>query len=124
MQTYKGACHCGAVQFEIEATFTEFTKCDCSLCRMKNAVMTKVHESNFRLLAGEGVLGTYQWNMKIARHHFCSQCGIYTFHRKRSTPDYFGVNVYCLEEEAISGIPIVEVDGKSMTTVTPSAPSP
>jgi len=117
MPTYQGACHCGSVQFEIDTVFSEFTMCNCSLCRKKNAVMAKVHESDFRLLSGEDALGTYQWNMKIAKHHFCKTCGIYTFHRKRSTPDHFGINVHCLDEQAIKGVPIVILtDGKDMTT--------
>lgn len=115
MRTYKGSCHCGAVAFEIDTEFTEFTKCDRSLCRNKNAVMTKVHESRFRLLQGEEVLGLYQWNTRVAKHHFCTRCGIYTFHRKRVTPDFFGINVYCLDDADISNVPIVEVDGRTMT---------
>jgi len=116
MHLYKGACHCGAIQFEIDTAFTEFTQCDCSLCRKKNAVMTKVHESKFKLLTGEDALGTYQWNLKIAKHHFCTKCGIYTFHRKRSDPDHFGINVFCLDESAIEGVPVIQVDGKSMSS--------
>lgn len=117
MQTYQGSCHCGTVQFEIDTEFTEFTKCDCSLCAKKNAVMTKVHESQFRLLAGEADLGTYQWNTGTAKHHFCKSCGIYTFHRKRVSPDYFGINVFCLDEADIAGVPVIEVDGISMSRV-------
>ncbi len=115
MQTYQGSCHCGAVEFEIDTDFTEFTKCDCSLCRKKNAVMTKVHESHFRLLKGEKQLGLYQWNTHNAKHHFCKKCGIYTFHRKRVSPDFFGINVYCLDNADISKVPIIEVDGITMS---------
>lgn len=117
MTTYTGSCHCGAVQFEIDTEFTEFTKCDCSLCAKKNAVMTKVHEDQFRLLAGEAELGTYQWNTNTAKHHFCKTCGIYTFHRKRVSPDFFGINVFCLQDADLSQVPVIEVDGISMTSV-------
>ena len=114
-QTYSGSCHCGAIEFEIDTELSQFTKCDCSLCTKKNAVMTKVHESQFRLLKGEDHLGLYQWNTKVAEHHFCKICGIYTFHRKRVTPDYLGINVYCLDGADISSIPIVAVDGLTMS---------
>ena len=43
MQTWRGNCHCGAVQFEIDTDFPELTTCDCSICRRKNALMVKVH---------------------------------------------------------------------------------
>ena len=55
MQKYEGSCHCGAVRFEIETDFPELTMCDCSICRRKNALMVKVHESKFRLLSGSGI---------------------------------------------------------------------
>ena len=44
-----------------------------------------------RAIAGEDKLTLYQWNTKIARHYFCSVCGIYPFHRKRSMPDHYGI---------------------------------
>jgi hypothetical protein len=56
MQKYQGSCHCGAVRFEIETDFPELTMCDCSICRRKNALMVKVHESQFRILTGEETL--------------------------------------------------------------------
>lgn len=115
MKTYRGSCHCGAIVFEIDTEFTEFTKCDCSLCTKKNAVMTKVHESQFRLIAGEQKLGAYRWNTGIAKHHFCKVCGIYTFHRKRVTPDFLGVNIHCLDTADILNVPTVLVDGRSMS---------
>ena len=61
-QIYRGSCHCGAVQFEISTDFPELTMCDCSLCRKKNALMVKVHESKFRLLAGAEQLAEYQFH--------------------------------------------------------------
>ena len=48
------------------------------------------------------------------RHFFCRTCGIYPFHRKRVTPDYFGINVFCLEEFDPSGIPIRATVGAGM----------
>ena len=49
-----------------------------------------------------------------ARHFFCKVCGIYPFHRKRVTPDHFGVNVYCLEDFDPSGIPVRRTVGAGM----------
>lgn len=117
MPTYRGACHCGAVEFEVDTVFGEFTKCDCSLCRRKNAVMAKVPESDFRLVKGEDDLTLYQWNSRTAKHYFCKHCGIYTFHRKRVTPDFFGINVRCLDNADLSDVPVIEVDGKTMSVV-------
>jgi len=38
----------------------------------------------------------------------------FSFHRKRITPDHFGVNVYCLEGFDPVGIPIRATDGAGM----------
>lgn len=76
--------------------------------------MVKVHESGFDLLSGADALTEYQFNTRTARHFFCKICGIYPFHRKRITPDYVGVNVYCLDAFDGAGIPVRPTDGKSM----------
>ena len=111
---YLGSCHCGAVRFEIETDLPELTMCDCSICRRKNALMVKVHESKFALLAGESSLTEYQFHTRTARHYFCSVCGIYPFHRKRVTPDFLGINVYCLHDFDPTGIPVRQAVGAAM----------
>ncbi len=47
--------------------------------------------------AGGEHLTLYQFKTKTARHYFCSRCGIYTHHQRRSNPAEYGVNVACLE---------------------------
>jgi hypothetical protein len=114
MKTYRGTCHCGAVRFQIGTNFPELTMCDCSICRRKNALMVKVHESQFQLLAGEDQLTEYQFHTRTARHYFCKVCGIYPFHRKRVTPDHYGINVHCLEGFDPAGIPVRQAVGAAM----------
>jgi hypothetical protein len=111
---YLGRCHCGTVRFAITTDFPELTTCDCSICRRKNALMVKVHESAFELLAGEDNLTEYRFHTNTARHFFCKTCGIYPFHRKRVTPDFFGVNVFCLEGFDPAGLPVRATIGKGM----------
>ena len=113
-RTVGGRCHCGAIRFEIRSDFRELTTCDCSICRMKGALMVKVHESAFTLLAGAAELASYQFHTRTARHHFCRVCGIYPFHRKRVTPDFYGVNVRCLEGFDPAGIPVRATVGAGM----------
>jgi len=113
-RTYRGDCHCGAVRFEIDTDFPELTTCDCSICRRRNALMVKVHESKFRLLAGAEALGRYRFHTHTAEHYFCRTCGIYPFHRKRVTPDFYGINVFCLEGFEATGIPVRATVGAGM----------
>jgi hypothetical protein len=49
-------------------------RCNCSFCRRRGAVMANVRADDFGLLAGEEAL--YQWNTRIAKHYFCTRCGI------------------------------------------------
>ena len=121
MPLYRGSCHCGAVRFTVDADITDVYVCDCSLCRKKNARMTSVHETNFAITAGEDKLGLYRWNTGVARHYFCTVCGIYTFHKKRSMPDHYGVNVFCLDDFDPALQPIRVADGKGMSVVDPPA---
>ncbi len=112
--TWPGSCHCGQVRFEIDTDFPELTTCDCSICSRKNALMVRVHESSFRLLHGEPMLTEYRFHTGTARHYFCCNCGIYPFHRKRVTPEYLGINVFCLEGFDPDGIPVRATPGKAM----------
>jgi hypothetical protein len=111
---YTGSCHCGAVRFAITTDFPELTTCDCSMCHRRNAVMVKVHEDQFELLSGQDSLTEYQFHTRTARHFFCKTCGIYPFHRKRVTPDHFGINVACLDDFDAEGIPVRATVGKGM----------
>jgi hypothetical protein len=111
---HNGSCHCGAVQFAISSDFPELTRCDCSICKRKNALMVKVHESAFTLLQGADALSEYQFHTHTARHYFCSVCGIYPFHRKRVTPDFYGINVACLDNFDPAEIPIRLAVGAAM----------
>ena len=114
VRKYRGSCHCGAVSFEIETDFPELTTCDCSICRRRNALMVKVHESRFKLRTGEDSLTEYRFHSMTACHFFCKICGIYPFHRKRITPDYLGINVFCLHNFDPAGIPVRQTIGATM----------
>lgn len=119
--SWAGSCHCGAVRFRVAADISELTTCDCSLCVKKNALMAKVHESELVILQGEEFLSLYQWNSGVAEHRFCTRCGIYTFHRKRAAPEYFGVNVFCLEGFDVKSMPVRATEGVGMSVVDPDA---
>lgn len=93
-----GACHCGTVQFRVRLTNGLHTarRCNCSYCRMRGAVAVSANLADIEITAGQQALTLYQFNTKQARHYFCSHCGIYTHHQRRSNPEQYGVNVACL----------------------------
>lgn len=90
-------CHCGAVVFNIELVngFETVRRCNCSFCRMRGAVV--VSASEIDVIKGKDKLTEYRFNTREVAHHFCSVCGIYTFHQSRSNPEQYGVNVACIE---------------------------
>jgi hypothetical protein len=94
-----GQCHCGAVKFEVTLSdgFNTIRRCTCSYCRMRGAVAVSAEMGGVRITAGEDVLTSYRFNTGAAQHFFCSRCGIYTHHQRRSNPNQYGVNVACLE---------------------------
>ena len=67
------------------------------MCRRRNAVVASVTLENLKIIKGAGALKTYTFNTHAAKHSFCSNCGIYTHHQRRSYPDQYGYNVGCLE---------------------------
>ena len=109
-----GAGHCGAVRIETDSDVTELTTCDCSLCRGRNALMIRVHESAFRLIRGAEVPAKYRLHTHTTQHFFCRICCIYPCHRKRVTPEYYGINVFCPEDVDPEGIPVRATAGATM----------
>ncbi len=93
------ACHCGAVRFRVALTdgLRTARRCDCSFCRMRGAVAVSADLDRIEILQGSEHLTTYRFNTGTAQHYFCSTCGIYTHHQRRSNPNQYGVNVACLE---------------------------
>ncbi len=97
----KITCHCGV--FEAEANipdvgFGKIVRCNCSICKRKNAFMGMVKNEDFRVKKGEDQLTMYQYHTNIAKHYFCSKCGIYTHHNPRSAPHMTGINLGCIDD--------------------------
>ena len=109
-----GACHCGAVKFTVELPAElRGARCDCSICAMKGAVTLGTSLDGLEVTEGEDLLTLYQFNTGTAKHYFCSRCGSYTFHQRRSDPNTYGVNVACLGLNPYHDFPnVAVVDGR------------
>src|SRR5690625_6859856 len=85
---YDAACHCGTVRFTVLLIdgLRTARRCNCSYCSMRGAVAVSAHLDDIKVLQGEAALRLYQFNTGEAKHYFCSCCGIYTFHQRRSSP--------------------------------------
>ena len=60
--------------------------------------MSMVKNEDFKIIKGGEMLKLYQFHSKIAKHYFCSNCGIYTHHNPRSNPAMTGFNLGCIDE--------------------------
>ena len=69
-------------------------------------------EVTISTLQGEEFLTTYTFNTGVAKHLFCSVCGIKSFYVPRSHPDGYSVNARCLDEGTVEAMMIEPVNGR------------
>ncbi len=110
----KTTCHCGAVELRVTLSdgLNTARRCDCSFCRRRGAPAVSAPLGGIDVVKGSDVLTTYSFNTHTAKHHFCSVCGIYMYHQRRSNPNEYGVNVYTIEGILPADVePVRWVDG-------------
>jgi hypothetical protein len=118
LQTWEGACHCGAVRFEADIDLSLGTlRCNCSICSKLRWWCALVAPDAFRLLAGEGALGDYQFHTMTDHHYFCRHCGVHPFVRGHSPRRgvFYGVSVTCLSgisDDTLARLPVTWVNGR------------
>jgi len=115
--TYKGSCHCGAVKFAYAGEpITKGLRCNCSICSRKGAMMSTeaIPPEKFEIKSGKDSLGLYEFGLKTAKHYFCKNCGIYTFHVTARMPDHYRVNLGCREGIDTFSLSVDVFDGKHL----------
>jgi hypothetical protein len=111
---HAGGCHCGAVRFEVRAPARpRVQRCNCSICAKTGFEHLIVPDADFRLLSGQDRLTSYTFNTGVARHLFCSVCGVKSFYVPRSNPDGWSVNLRCLDPGTIEAIEVEDFDGRN-----------
>jgi len=113
MITHTGGCHCGRVRFEVRAAAAiRVSECNCSICAKSGYLGMVVARDRFTLLSDDDDLTTYSFNTEVARHSFCSHCGIKSFYVPRSHPDGINVNARCLDPGTVTEMTVVPFDGQ------------
>ncbi|WP_370336664.1 GFA family protein [Parvularcula marina] len=109
-----GGCHCGAVAWEADlpAKITA-QSCNCTMCEKVGFIHVIVPRSRFRLLTDPAAITTYEFNTKIAKHTFCSVCGVKSFYTPRSNPDGVSLNLRCMDKSQFDEITIEPFDGQN-----------
>jgi len=112
-QRYEGGCHCGRVRFRVRGDLAAASVCNCSVCTKKGIIHLIVPPEDFELVSGRDALTTYTFNTGVAKHHFCSVCGMHPFYVPRSDPDKIDVNVRCLDGVDVDALRPARFDGRN-----------
>jgi hypothetical protein len=70
-----------------------------------------VPADRFKLVTSREALSTYSFNTHIAKHFFCSTCGVKSFYIPRSHPDGISVNVRCIDSDTVESISVKPFNG-------------
>jgi len=112
--THRGGCHCGAVRFEVRAPARVTVQhCNCSICSKTGFMHLLVPAADFTLLSGASQLQAYTFNTGVAKHLFCTVCGIKSFYVPRSNPDGYSVNLRCLDPGTMEQVTVEDFDGRN-----------
>ena len=112
--THSGGCHCGSVQWTVEAPkILDTHTCNCSICDINHYQHLLVPESRFTLIKGEESLSLYTFGSHKAKHYFCKHCGTKSFYVPRSNPDGVSVNARCLAMDTVEVIYDKPFDGRN-----------
>jgi hypothetical protein len=120
---FEGGCHCQRVRFRVRVAKLEAIDCNCSICKMKGFLHLIVTKDDFSILSGAENLTTYTFNTNVAKHTFCSTCGIHPFYIPRSHPNGIDVNVHCLDGAPVSQFVIRPFDGANWESAIDSIDS-
>lgn len=113
MVKHTGGCHCGRVLFEVTAPSNlEVSDCNCSICSKFGYLHLIVPAERFTLIAGRDALTTYTFNTGVAKHTFCSNCGVKSFYIPRSHPDGVSVNARCIDSDTVESMSVTPFDGR------------
>jgi hypothetical protein len=117
MRTHTGGCHCGRVRFQVLAPANiDVSDCNCSVCGKYGYLHLIVPADRFKLISGREALSTYTFNTQIAKHFFCSTCGVKSFYIPRSHPDGVSVNARCIDDGTIESMSIKPFNGREWET--------
>ncbi len=100
----------------MDADIDHVRVCDCSICRMRGALIHRVNNDDLRILTLLEELTLYEWGSRTAKDYFCPTCGILPFRRpsyptekerSEGVEPFFGwaVNTRCLEGFDFSKVP-------------------
>jgi hypothetical protein len=125
----RGACHCGAVRFEIESPPTWTLDCNCTLCRRYGGMWTYLRGEGAVTLTippTPGATETYLWGDRELAFHRCKVCGCVTHMEAVAAdpPFIYGLNARLLVGLDPATVLIREVDNGHSGFFWTASPQP
>jgi len=113
---YKGGCHCGKIQFDVDGEIGQVTECNCSICSKRGYLLWFVPRASLHLHTPMSDVSTYTFNQQRIRHHFCPTCGVAPFGTGADSKgnEMAAMNVRCFQDLDPSTLKIVPFDGRSV----------
>ncbi len=97
-----GGCGCGAIRFEVDASFVSAAYCHCTRCQRRSgtaaSASARVRPGSFSIVTGKEELRTWApagGSEKV----FCGLCGSAMFSRSPVDPDVVGVRLGALDDD-------------------------
>ena len=83
MNTLKGSCHCGNVEFTLVTSQSERSlvprRCGCTMCRRHGASWVSDPDARLELRCrDESLLSVYQFGQRTSHWIICARCGVLT----------------------------------------------
>lgn len=80
---------------------------------MKSTIVADLLAIDLEITDGQEALNSYSFGTDVAKHWFCSICGIHVFQNLRSDPGKMSVNAACLSEFDVWSLDTIPVhDGR------------
>ena len=110
----RGACHCGAVVFEVKEPPSKAIRCNCSYCIRRGWFTGYATTDGLQILTGEDSLSAYQFGAKTGTNYFCNNCGIHThMYGTYNNESGYAYSIACIQEIDVDSLDIEKIDGKS-----------
>ena len=108
-----GACHCGAVSFEVTNRPEQLTECNCSICHRYGVLWAYYTRTSVTITCDDLALSAYSWGDRSLEFFFCNTCGCVTHYEsmERHDDSRVAVNARMLEQAEIRDIPRRKFDG-------------
>ncbi|MBB4641858.1 GFA family protein [Rhizorhapis suberifaciens] len=109
------SCHCGDVRLSMAEMPKQANSCNCSHCSRKGFLLAFFPADRVKIESGADKVSTYTFYKHVIQHRFCPTCGVqvYAEGKNRDGSAMIAVNLRCAEDQDLSALTIIDIDGRS-----------